>query len=397
MGMATVAHRLALFLVLVCGLASTPSSAAQVEKLDIAVTVQPQAWLVERLGGDRVNIHVTVAPGQMPETYQPSDLEASRILKSTVFFRLGLPAERGPWFKAIERTGRPRVVDLRTGLELIEMPAHGHGGHGEGHGHGSHKEHDHGAHAHGAHDDHGAHDHGAHDDHGATDDHGAHDHAAHDDHGAHDHGAHAHAAHKHSTDHAGHDHSGPDPHVWLSPRQLSTMARTITDTLIEVDPAFESTYRKNLAALLDELKALDHDLQQLFAPWRGRTFFVFHPAWGYLAHDYGLQQVSIEMEGKDPSESELTALQRQARKEKLRVLFIEPQSTGRAARAVAVAVGARVEQIDPLAADVADNLRRVARSVGRPFGDVADNLRRVARQIVRSFEASDAVEDAPVP
>ena len=363
MGMATVAHRLALFLVLVCGLASTPSSAAQVEKLDIAVTVQPQAWLVERLGGDRVNIHVTVAPGQMPETYQPSDLEASRILKSTVFFRLGLPAERGPWFKAIERTGRPRVVDLRTGLELIEMPAHGHGGHGEGHGHGSHKEHDHGAHAHGAHDDHGAHDHAAHDDHGATD----------------DHGAHAHAAHKHSTDHAGHDHSGPDPHVWLSPRRLSTMARTITDTLIEVDPAFESTYRKNLAALLDELKALDHDLQQLFAPWRGRTFFVFHPAWGYLAHDYELQQVSIEMEGKEPSESELTALQRQARKEKLRVLFIEPQSTGRAARAVAVAVGARVEQIDPLAADV------------------ADNLRRVARQIVRSFEASDAVEDAPVP
>ena len=131
--MATVVHRLALLLVLVCGLASAPS-AAQSERIEIAVTVQPQAWLVERLGGDRVIVHVTVAPGQMPETYQPSDLEASRILKSTIFFRLGLPAERGPWFKAIERTGRPRVVDLRQGLELIEMQAHRHGGGHEDHG-----------------------------------------------------------------------------------------------------------------------------------------------------------------------------------------------------------------------------------------------------------------------
>ena len=153
------------------------------------------------------------------------------------------------------------------------------------------------------------------------------------------------------------------------------MAHTITDTLIEVDPASEAQYRQNLEALRGELKTLDRDLQEFFAHWRGRAFFVFHPAWGYLAHDYGLRQVAIEMEGKEPSESEMTALQRQARKEKLRVLFIEPQSTGRAARAVAAAVGARVERIDPLAADV------------------ANNLRHVAQQIARSFEASDAVDD----
>ena len=92
----------------------------------------------------------------------------------------------------------------------------------------------------------------------------------------------------------------------------------------------------------------------------GRAFFVFHPAWGYFAGDYGLRQIAIEVEGKEPSERELTQLVRQAREHAMHTLFVQPQVRSSIPRTVAQAVGARVENLDPLAADLPANLRHAA-------------------------------------
>ena len=89
--------------------------------------------------------------------------------------------------------------------------------------------------------------------------------------------------------------------------------------------------------------------------------------WGYFADDYGLRQVAIEIEGKEPSDRELTRLQILARAEGTAVVFVQPQISGRAARAVAAAIGGRLEQLDPLAPDVAENLRRVAEQLTRAY------------------------------
>ena len=93
---------------------------------------------------------------------------------------------------------------------------------------------------------------------------------------------------------------------------------------------------------------------------RNRAFFVFHPAWGYFADDFDLRQVPIEIAGREPSESELTAVAREARKLGARTIFVQPQVQSESAAVVAAALGAQVESIDPLARDVEANLRHVA-------------------------------------
>jgi zinc transport system substrate-binding protein len=90
---------------------------------------------------------------------------------------------------------------------------------------------------------------------------------------------------------------------------------------------------------------------------------VFHPAWGYFAETYGLTQVPIEKEGKEPGARALAALIEQARREQVKVIFVQPQFSRRSAEQVARAIGGQVVAIDPLAPDYADNLRQAARSI----------------------------------
>jgi zinc transport system substrate-binding protein len=126
--------------------------------------------------------------------------------------------------------------------------------------------------------------------------------------------------------------------------------------------------------LEQRLDELDETIRRTLAPVRGRSFLVFHPAWGYLADEYGLKQVAIEIEGKAPADHELTALQQFARDEQVNVVFVQPQISGQAADAVAAAIGGRLEVLDPLAADVAANLRRVAGALAEGLGEPSDEL-----------------------
>ena len=169
-------------------------------------------------------------------------------------------------------------------------------------------------------------------------------------------------AHGGATGHHHHHHhrESMDPHTWLSPRRLVIMANTVARNLAEVDPAGAADYEARATTVISDLEELDRELRTRLAPVEGRTFFVFHPAWGYFADDYGLQQVSIEIEGKEPSERELTQLVRRARDLGMRTLFVEPIVQSSTPKILARAVGARVESLDPLATDLPTNLRHVA-------------------------------------
>ena len=151
-----------------------------------------------------------------------------------------------------------------------------------------------------------------------------------------------------------------DPHIWLSPTRLLVQADTVAAALARLDPLHRRDYEAGVSALRTTLTALDDELREQLAPYRGRTFLVFHPSWGYLAHDYGLRQGAVERAGKEPSDAELTALQETARRERIRVVFVQPQITGHSARAIAGAIGGTTETLDPLATDIPHNLRRVA-------------------------------------
>ena len=163
----------------------------------------------------------------------------------------------------------------------------------------------------------------------------------------------------HRPGHDGHDES--DPHVWTSPQLAIQMVGLIRDRLSELDPAHRAEYARNHDAYVRELETLDQEIRALLDPLSHRKFLVFHPSWGYFADTYGLIQVSIENEGKEPGARALATLIDQARLERIRIVFLQPQFDRRQARQVARAIDGEVIAVDPLAPDYADNLRRVAR------------------------------------
>jgi zinc transport system substrate-binding protein len=154
-----------------------------------------------------------------------------------------------------------------------------------------------------------------------------------------------------------------DPHVWTSPPLVKRMAARIRDGLISLDAEGASEYLASYAQFAVRLDHLDRDLRGILSKAGSRRFMVFHPAWGYFADTYGLTQIPIEREGKQPGARALAALIEQAKREAVSVIFVQPQFDRRSASRLAQAIGGRVETIDPLAADYFANMRAVARLI----------------------------------
>jgi len=154
-----------------------------------------------------------------------------------------------------------------------------------------------------------------------------------------------------------------DPHLWVSPENMRSIARGVYEALVRVLPEHEAEMHAALDRLEADVDNVDAYLERTLAPARGRRFFVFHPAWGYLAKEYGLVQVAIEEHGKEPDASALARTIDVARAANVRVIFVQPQFNEASARLVAEEVGARLEAIDPLAPAWDDNLREVGRKL----------------------------------
>lgn len=156
-------------------------------------------------------------------------------------------------------------------------------------------------------------------------------------------------------------HSGDgDPHVWTDPLMVKQHAARLRDALSRLDPANRKRYQAGYQALARDLEQLDAELAEKLAPLRGRAFLVQHPAWSYFARRYGLRQLSVEQEGKEPSAWSLARLLDQARELGIHTVIVQPQHSDATARVVARALHARVVEIDPLAEDYFSSMRRLA-------------------------------------
>jgi len=156
------------------------------------------------------------------------------------------------------------------------------------------------------------------------------------------------------------DEPGIDPHIWTSPRNVKTMVQNISLGLSQVDPQNRQYYEQNRDSYLKELDELDAEIDASLGDTGNRTFIVYHPAWGYFAHDYGLRQLGIEQEGKEPQAAYMARLINQARLQNIKVIFVSPEFDSRSAEAIAREIGGKVVIIDPLAGDYLDNMRKVA-------------------------------------
>lgn len=276
------------------------AQAALAAPMQVAVGVAPVQYFAKKIGGELIQATVLVPAGADAHTYEPKPSQMRALSAAAVYLSAGLEFEEA-WEQRL-KAANPRLAFVRTdqGLRRLPMPqGHAHESKGRGHKPGHKDEHD-----------------------------------------------------------------EADPHVWVAPSSARAMAATIAAALAKADPAHAKAYEANLAAFLREVDALDAQLRGLFAaiPAEKRGFLVFHPAWGYLARDYGLTQQAIEFEGKEPSPRRLAAIIAEAKAKGYKAVFVQPQMSRRTAETIAQAIGAKLVVADPLAEDWAANLRAVATS-----------------------------------
>ena len=272
------------------------AAAASTPKAQIFVTVPPQAFLAERIGGEAVEVHTLVGKGQDPHTFEPTPRQAAALAGASLFFTVDIPFERQLVAKIAASNRRLQVVDSTRGIARLPLT--------EPHHH------------------------------------------------------EAHAREERSGNEA-------DPHIWLAADNLRIMADNMAAALSTVLPARRESINKNLASLQREISGLDKRLTTTLAPHRGKTFYVFHPAFGYFAQAYGLKQRAVEISGKSPTPRQLTALIRQAREDRVQTIFVQPQFDSNSAETVAQAIDGAVVPVDPLDREVLRNLATIAGAIGQ--------------------------------
>ncbi|WP_420209237.1 metal ABC transporter solute-binding protein, Zn/Mn family [Candidatus Electronema sp. JC] len=266
------------------------SAAASAEPLPVLVSIVPQKWLAEQVGGSHVSVRALLDKGQDPHGIQPTPEQMTALFRAKIYFSIGLEFERELLDKVRQSADGVRVADVSAGIKKIPMTGH-------------------------------------------------------DDHG-HDHGG-----------------SGLDPHIWLDPQNLQQMAANMAAALQEADPANAAAYANNLQTVTASLAALDEELKTALAPFKGQTFLVYHPAFGYFAQACGLRQEAVETGGKSPSPRQLRSLISAAKKEKAKVVFVQPQYDRKNGETVAKAIGGRVAVLDPMAENVPENLRFMVKEI----------------------------------
>jgi len=162
-----------------------------------------------------------------------------------------------------------------------------------------------------------------------------------------------------ATEHDAHQHHY-DPHIWLDPQIALKIAAIMRDQLQQQDPAHQSQYDQGYQQLAKQLQSLDKQLQNRLAKLKNRRFMVFHPAWGYFAKRYGLEQIALAPIGKTPAPKTLIKLIKQAQDQKIKLILVQKQFSQHLAKTVAKSINGQVIAIDPLAFDYIQNLKQMA-------------------------------------
>lgn len=243
----------------------------------VLVSITPQKFLVERIGGDRVLVEVIVPPGASSHSYEPSPRQVVSMKKGRIWFRLGESFEE----RLLPVLSGTKIVDQRQGIDLLGSCCY------------------------------------------CT--------------------------------------CGADPHIWLSPRLLKIQAKQIAQTLEEYDPSYSSFFRNNLNGLEEELDALDKEVERRLST-APKTILVSHPAFGYLCRDYGMTQLSVEMEGREPTPRYLNELIQKARELNIQTVFLQEQHFAKGGKRVAQELNAATVFVDPYKENVIENLKEISKA-----------------------------------
>ncbi len=291
--------------ILAISCAPTPETSS--DQINVTVSIVPLKYFVERVGGEYVNVNIMVGPGDSPHTYEPKPEQMTALSDADVYFAIGVDFENAWMERIADANTEMSIVDLSTDLEKIPMVAHHH------------------------------------------------DEAEEDN------------DHEDSEDAHEHEEEGTlDPHVWTSPVNASMMVEVIYETLAAIDPENEAEYKANLEAFQQDISDLNAEINTSLEVLESNKFMVFHPAWGYFARDFGLEQIPVEIEGSEPSAQELAGIIDEAIEENVKVIFAQPEFSTKTVDYIAEEINGQVILISPLAEDWLENLR----GVGSTFAKV---------------------------
>ncbi|MFT4221640.1 metal ABC transporter solute-binding protein, Zn/Mn family [Dysgonomonas sp.] len=164
-------------------------------------------------------------------------------------------------------------------------------------------------------------------------------------------------------DHHGHNHghAGGDPHTWSSVKSAKIIAGNMYKAVLDLDNANASDYTSNYNKLLAEINQTDSIIKSYLEKAPSKSFIIYHPALTYFAEEYGLTQYSIEYEGKNPSPSQLKELIDKAKKEGIKVVFIQREFDVKNAETVAQAIGAKAVPLNLLSYDWSREMINIAK------------------------------------
>lgn len=268
----------------------------------LTVSILPQEYIVQQIAGDAFDITVLVPDGSGPETYEPTARQMQEIHNSKAAFITGLLDFEKSWMpKVAELNPGLKVVNLSEGLHLIGEEEH------EGHGH---------------------------------------------------------AMENLLEEHEGHHHSGIDPHIWLSVKEIKNQLPLILETLIELDSANKPLFTANYNRFSRYLDSVDNIISEKMGTAAGKvSFMIYHPALSYFARDYGVEQIPIELGGKEPSPVYMKELIDVARGKGISTIYYSQQFERRSAETIAGQLGLKLAVFNPLEPDIPNNLLRFTNSI----------------------------------
>lgn len=242
-------------------------------RLLVAVTVPAQAWLVNQLAGDHVDVLTMVPPGHVPESAQPGPRNLARYQHADIHLIVGHPdfffetRYIKPYLDKSESATLLSMFDIAA--QLSPAPPL----------------------------------------------------------------------------------KGTDPHLWTSPLIMMATAVAVERILARLEPENSDTYGKNLYGLLKKITGLDDQIRALVEKRNSQILLVYHPAWGHFSHDFDLQQLAIEDEGKAPGAGSLSALFAMLEKKNIDFIISSPGSDQRIAGIIAEQFKINLILVNPMEPD----------------------------------------------
>jgi len=274
-------------------------------KMTYTVSIIPQKFLLEKIGGDKINVNLLVKPGSSPAVYTPDTSQILALGRSKAFFTIGVAFEEQFLKRIINEMKNLKIVPTYKNIKRYQIEDHHHEG-DEGH-----------------------------------------------------------EEENTNNNQSNSDMNFPDPHIWMDPLNAIEISKVFKTILIQDDPENKEYYEKNYDNLEKELKNLDKYIHEKLDKHAGKSFFIYHPSLGYFAREYNLNQIAFEIGGKEPSSAQIVEMINEANEHEIKVIFVQPEFSKVSAEKIANAIKGKVIEVFPLSYDYINNLKNLADAIDK--------------------------------